>query len=74
MKGFKDVNNQHVDFILRNINDDIDYPSIEEKPSLKEVKTNIEKGKILQQCMLKMWAKHFQTPTIISQFEAITCQ
>lgn len=73
-KWFKDVNNQRVDFILRNINNDIDYLSIEEKPSLKGVKSDVKKGKILQQCMLKLWTKCFQTPTIMSQFEAITGQ
>ncbi|OBZ83970.1 hypothetical protein A0J61_07982 [Choanephora cucurbitarum] len=34
-KEFEDVDNQRVDFILRNINDDNDYLSAEEKPNLK---------------------------------------
>ncbi|KAI8991176.1 hypothetical protein BDF20DRAFT_997108 [Mycotypha africana] len=58
---------------MRNINDDIDYLSVEEKPSLKGVKSDLKKGKALQQCMLKMWTKHFHTATIMNQFEAITC-
>ncbi|KAI9486104.1 MAG: hypothetical protein EXX96DRAFT_592921 [Benjaminiella poitrasii] len=37
-KEFEDVDNQLVDFILRNINDDNDYLLAEEKPNLKGVR------------------------------------
>lgn len=52
-KEFEDVDNQRVDFILRSINDDNDYLSAEEKPSLKGVKGDMKKGKALQKAMLR---------------------
>lgn len=73
-KEFQDVSNQRVDFILRNINDDVDYLSVEEKPSLKGVKSDLKKGKILQQYMLKKWTKRLRKANVMDQFEAITCQ
>jgi hypothetical protein len=47
MKEFENVDNQRVGFILRNINDDNDYLSTEEKASLKGVKSDMRKGKTL---------------------------
>ncbi|KAI7851343.1 hypothetical protein BDC45DRAFT_590502 [Circinella umbellata] len=40
-KEFEDINNPHVDFILRTINDDSDYLSAKEKPGFKGVKNDI---------------------------------
>ncbi|KAI8063437.1 uncharacterized protein B0P05DRAFT_555882 [Gilbertella persicaria] len=73
-KELKNIPNQRVDFILRNINDGVDYLSVEEKPGLKGVKSDLKKGKILQQCMLKKWTKCLQKLGVMDQFEAITCQ
>jgi hypothetical protein len=47
-KQLGDFDNQHVNFILRNISDDNDYVSVEEKSSRKGVKSDIKKGKALQ--------------------------
>ncbi|KAI7898814.1 uncharacterized protein BX663DRAFT_489759 [Cokeromyces recurvatus] len=66
-KEFEDVDNQRVDFILRNINDDNDYLSTEEKPNLKE-------GKALQKAMLRKWTSRLGSTEIMKQLEAITCQ
>ncbi|KAI7850411.1 hypothetical protein BDC45DRAFT_572905 [Circinella umbellata] len=44
-KEFNDAKNQRVDFILRNINDNSDYLSTEEKPTLKGIKADFVKGK-----------------------------
>lgn len=52
-KEFEDINNRRVDFILRNINDDNDYLSEEEKPGLKGMKSDIRKVKALQKAMLR---------------------
>lgn len=73
-KEFKNVSNQRVDFVFRNINDDVDYLSVEEKPGLKGVKSDLKKGNILQQYMLKKWTKRLQKAGVMDQFEAITCQ
>lgn len=68
-----DIPNQRVDFILRNLNDDTDYLSAEEKPGLKGVKKDIGKGKVLQQAMLRKWFKHVGDSKV-THLEAITCQ
>ncbi|KAL9556678.1 hypothetical protein MBANPS3_001764 [Mucor bainieri] len=73
-KEFKDIDNQRVDFILRNINDNYDYLSAEEKPSLKGVKSDMRKGKTLQKTMLRKWTGHLGSVEIMQQLEAITCQ
>ncbi|KAI9256288.1 hypothetical protein EDC94DRAFT_493886, partial [Helicostylum pulchrum] len=73
-KEFKDVDNQRVDFVLRNINDDSDYLSTEEKPSLKGVKGDMEKGKILQRVMLRNWTGRLGSENIMKELEAISCQ
>lgn len=73
-KEFDDVNNQRVDFILRNINDDNDYLSTEEKPSLKGVKSDLKKGKALQKAMLRKWTGRLGSVKIMQELEAITCQ
>ncbi|KAG1055513.1 hypothetical protein G6F43_002532 [Rhizopus delemar] len=72
-KEFVDILNQRVDFILRNLNDDTDYLSAEEKPGLKGVKKDITKGKVLQQAMLLKWVKHVGNSNV-THLEAITCQ
>ncbi|KAI7894093.1 uncharacterized protein EV154DRAFT_579780 [Mucor mucedo] len=72
-KEFDDVPNQRVDFILRNLNDDTDYLSAEEKPGVKGVKKDISKGKALQLAMLRKWAQYVGNSRI-SNLEAITCQ
>ncbi|KAK4512947.1 uncharacterized protein ATC70_003658 [Mucor velutinosus] len=73
-KEFKDIDNQRVDFILRNINDDNDYLSAEEKPGLKGVKSDMKKGKTLQKTILRKWTGHLGSVEIMKQLEAITCQ
>ncbi|KAI8638294.1 hypothetical protein BD408DRAFT_423303 [Parasitella parasitica] len=73
-KEFEDVDNQRVDFILRNINDDNDYLSAEEKPSLKGVKGDMIKGKALQKAMLRKWTGRLGSVEIMKRLEAITCQ
>ncbi|KAI8077126.1 hypothetical protein BDF21DRAFT_385000 [Thamnidium elegans] len=72
-KEFDDIANQRVDFILRNLNDDTDYLSAEEKPGLKGVKKDIGKGKTLQMAMLRKWTQYVGNSRI-SNLEAITCQ
>ncbi|KAI8326728.1 hypothetical protein EDC96DRAFT_613066 [Choanephora cucurbitarum] len=74
IKEFEDVNNQRVDFILRNINDDDDYFSAEEKPTLKGVKNDLKKGKALQKAMLRKWTGRLGSVEIMKQLESITCQ
>ncbi|KAI8069132.1 uncharacterized protein B0P05DRAFT_551662 [Gilbertella persicaria] len=66
-KEFSNVKNQRVDFILRNINDNSDYLSTEEKP-------DFVKGKILQNLMLRKWTNRLGSVDIMKEFEAITCQ
>ncbi|KAG1166784.1 hypothetical protein G6F55_005953 [Rhizopus delemar] len=73
-KEFEDVDNQRVDFILRNINDDNDYLLAEEKSSLKGVKSDMKKGKALQKAMLRKWTGRLGSVEIMKQLEAITCQ
>ncbi|KAG0168871.1 hypothetical protein DFQ29_010002, partial [Apophysomyces sp. BC1021] len=73
-KEFEDVDNQRVDFILSNVNDDNDYLSAEEKPSLKGVKNDMKKGKALQKAMLRKWTGHLGSVEIMNRLEAITCQ
>ncbi|KAG1372077.1 hypothetical protein G6F61_011369 [Rhizopus arrhizus] len=72
-KEFVDIPNQRVDFILRNLNDNTDYLSVEEKSGLKGVKKDIEKGKVLQQAMLRKWIKHVSNSKA-THLEAVTCQ
>ncbi|KAI9006245.1 hypothetical protein CLU79DRAFT_829783 [Phycomyces nitens] len=69
-----DVDNQRVDFILRNVNDDNDYFSAEEKPSLKGVKSDMRKGKALQKAMLRKWTGLLGSAEVMEQLEAVTCQ
>ncbi|KAG2216060.1 hypothetical protein INT45_012961 [Circinella minor] len=73
-KKFEDINNQHVDFILRSINDNSDYLSAEEKPGFKGVKNYIRKGKALQKAMLRRWTDRLGSVEIMKKLEAITCQ
>lgn len=73
-KEFEDIDNQCVDFILRNINDNNDYLSAEEKPSLKGVKSDMKKGIALQKAMLRKWTGRLGSVEIMKQIEAITCQ
>ncbi|KAI9481675.1 MAG: hypothetical protein EXX96DRAFT_464607, partial [Benjaminiella poitrasii] len=47
MKQLKYVNSQRVDFIFYNINDDTDHLPVEEKLSLKGVKKDVKKSKVL---------------------------
>lgn len=72
-KEFDDIPNQRVDFILRNLNDDTDYFSAEEKPGVRGVKKDISKGKTLQMAMLRKWIQYVGNSRI-SNLEAITCQ
>ncbi|GAA5802583.1 hypothetical protein HPULCUR_008053 [Helicostylum pulchrum] len=44
-KQFNAVNNQRVDFIWRNVNDESDYASAEEKPGRKGVRSDVRKAK-----------------------------
>lgn len=73
-KQFNNIDNQRVDFILRNINDNNDYVSAEEKPGRKGVKSDLQKGKILQIAMLQLWNHKIRSTKIMEQMEAITCQ
>ncbi|KAG1136936.1 hypothetical protein G6F37_011625 [Rhizopus arrhizus] len=73
-KEFNNVKNQQVDFILRNINDNSDYLSAEEKPTLKGVKADFSKGKALESLMLRKWRNQLGSANIMKRFEAITCQ
>ncbi|CEI95844.1 hypothetical protein RMCBS344292_10021 [Rhizopus microsporus] len=73
LTGFDDIANQRVDFILRNLNNDTDYLSAEEKLGLKGVKKDIGKGKILQMAMLCKWTQYVGNSRI-ANLEAITCQ
>ncbi|KAI9265678.1 hypothetical protein EDC94DRAFT_583089 [Helicostylum pulchrum] len=62
-KYFPDEPDQRVDFILRNLNDDSDVISSEEKPGKKRVKGNIEKGKSTQRTEFTLFATGTLTPT-----------
>lgn len=73
-KLFENEQNQRVDFIFRNLNDESDYISAEEKPGRKGVTKDLRKGKALQGLMLKDWSRRIGSNKLISQFEAITCQ
>lgn len=73
-KYFPDEPDQRVDFILRNLNDDSDVISSEEKPGKKRVKGNIEKGKSTQSIMLKKWMNQIKSNKLLNKLEAITCQ
>ncbi|CAO3668324.1 unnamed protein product [Umbelopsis ramanniana] len=73
-KLFNDVPGQKLDFILRDVNDDNDFLSTEEKPSLKGVKGDLAKAKSLQKMMLREWRRRIGSDLLINEFEAITCQ
>ncbi|KAG2230990.1 hypothetical protein INT48_002769 [Thamnidium elegans] len=66
--------NQRVDFILRNVDDENDYISAEEKPGRKGVKLDLRKGNILQSSMFQLWNRKVNSALIMEQIEAITCQ
>ncbi|KAG0741504.1 hypothetical protein G6F57_006321 [Rhizopus arrhizus] len=59
--------------LTENLNDNTDYLSVEEKSGLKGVKKDIEKGKVLQQAMLRKWIKHVSNSKA-THLEAVTCQ
>lgn len=74
-KEFDNEDNQKIDFILRNINDNSNYISCEDKPSGAGVKNDLRKGKIIQRLMLEKWSNHLNSIIeIMNKFEAITCQ
>ncbi|KAG1471538.1 hypothetical protein G6F56_002068 [Rhizopus delemar] len=73
-KFFPNEPDQRIDFILRNINDDSDLISTEEKPGRKGVKSDLEKGKAIQKMMLKKWLKEIGSIKLLNKLEAITCQ
>ncbi|KAG1122197.1 hypothetical protein G6F42_011706 [Rhizopus arrhizus] len=73
-KAFAFEQNQRVDFILRNLNDEKDLLTVEEKPTRKGVKSDMAKGKILQRLMLKDGCRRIGSEEIMTRFEAITCQ
>jgi hypothetical protein len=73
-KLFDDLPNQRIDFILRNLNDENDYLSAEEKPTVKGVKGDLEKAKSLQKLMLTDWSRRIGSEKLMTEFEAITCQ
>jgi hypothetical protein len=73
-KFFPNEPDQRIDFILRNLNDDSDLISTEEKPGRKGVKSDLEKGKAMQKMMLKKWLKEIGSIKLLNKLEAITCQ
>jgi hypothetical protein len=73
-KQFSNIGNQRIDFILRSINDENDYVSSEEKSGRKGVKADLQKGKIVQVAMLKLWSNKLKATEVMKHLEAITCQ
>ncbi|KAG2206146.1 hypothetical protein INT47_003795 [Mucor saturninus] len=70
----KDVKLQRLDFILRNMNNDTDVLTVEEKPSVKGVKADIKKGDILKKHALYLWSKQVGSSVLMEKLEAISCQ
>lgn len=74
MKQFKKMDNQRIDFILRNANDINDYISVEEKPTKNGVKSDLAKDRAVQAATLQLWKKKIRSTKVMNMTEAITCQ
>ncbi|GAA5816024.1 hypothetical protein MFLAVUS_009546 [Mucor flavus] len=70
----KDVKLQRSDFILRDMNNDTDVLTVEEKPSVKGVKADIRKGNMLKKHALYLWSKQVDSSVLMEKLEAISCQ
>ncbi|CEJ02189.1 hypothetical protein RMCBS344292_16202 [Rhizopus microsporus] len=70
----EDIAQQRVDFILRSNHDGSDYLTSEEKPTDEEASYDINKGKKMQQYMLKLWSNWLGSRELVGELEAITCQ
>ncbi|KAI8981639.1 hypothetical protein BDF20DRAFT_834336 [Mycotypha africana] len=70
----KDVKLQRLDFILRDMNNDTDVLTVEEKPSVKGVKADIRKGNMLKKHALYLWSKQVDSSVLTEKLEAISCQ
>ncbi|KAI7896141.1 uncharacterized protein EV154DRAFT_281485 [Mucor mucedo] len=70
----KDIKLQRLDFILRDMNNDTDILTVEEKPSLKGVKADIKKGNMLKRHALYLWSKQVDSSALMERLEAISCQ
>ncbi|KAG2199584.1 hypothetical protein INT47_012184 [Mucor saturninus] len=70
----KDVKLKRLDFILRDLNNNNDVITVEEKPSSKGVKADIRKGDLLKKNSLYLWSKQVNSDTLIGQLESISCQ
>lgn len=63
-----------MDFILRDMNNDTDFLTVEEKPSVKGVKADIRKGDMLKNHALYVWSKQVGSSVLMEKLEAIFCQ
>ncbi|KAG1144100.1 hypothetical protein G6F37_001511 [Rhizopus arrhizus] len=70
----EDIAQQRVDFILRSNHDGSDYLTSEEKPTDEEASYDINKGKKMQQHMLKLWSNWLGSRELVGELEAMTCQ
>ncbi|KAG1322993.1 hypothetical protein G6F62_009920 [Rhizopus arrhizus] len=70
----EDIAQQRVDFILRSNHDGSDYLTSEEKPRDEEASYDINKGKKMQQHMLKLWSNWLGSRELVGELEAMTCQ
>ncbi|CEP12952.1 hypothetical protein [Parasitella parasitica] len=70
----KDVKLQRLDFILRDMNNDTDVLTVEEKTSVKGVKVDITKGNMLKKHALYLWSKQVDSSVLMEKLEAISCQ
>jgi hypothetical protein len=61
----EDLAQQRVDFILRSNHDGTDYLTLEEKPTDQEASYDFNKGKKMQQHMLKLWSNWLGSRTRI---------
>ncbi|KAL9538551.1 hypothetical protein MBANPS3_010841 [Mucor bainieri] len=57
----KDIKLQKLDFILRDLNNDADVVTVEEKPILKGVKADVKKGGLLKKHALYLWSKQVRS-------------
>lgn len=70
----EDVAQQRVDFILCSNHDGTYYLTLEEKPTDQEASNDFNKGKRMQQHMLKLWTNWLGSKLLVSELEAVTCQ
>lgn len=69
-----DIQNQKIDFILRDINSDSDIVTVEEIPGRKGVKADVKKGFLFQKLSLKLWEKKINSSLLVQQLESVSCQ